>query len=127
MNRENQVVGLLGLTASAILERPIEYGIKMSADNILLIVEHMGKVRVFDVNFSDISSHDAWEYPLTIARYEALRDYIVANQHNWEVWSGKAAEAAENACRRHMRSSIVEYGFTNLITRFDSPNTGSDA
>ena len=91
----------------------------MSADNILLIVEHKGKVRVYDVNFSDISSHEAWEFPLNVARYEALRDYIVGKDYNWEVWSGNSEKAAENACRAQMRSRIVEYDFTNLITRFD--------
>jgi hypothetical protein len=91
----------------------------MSADNILLIVEHKGKIRVYDVNFSGISSHEAWDFPLTVARYEALRDSIVNASYNLEVWSGKSEAAAINACRKEARKRIVEYGHTNLITRFD--------
>ena len=91
----------------------------MSADNILIILEHKGKVRVFDVNFSGISSHESWSFPLTVAKYEALRDEIVKHDYNWEIWSSKSESQAEQACRNHQRNHIVEYGFQNIITRFD--------
>ena len=86
----------------------------MSADNILIILEHEGKVRVHDVNFSDISSHDLWYSPLTPEQTAGLTKYVLDSQYH-DVHQCDTVDQAIGFCNRYMRSNVVEYDYTCLI------------
>lgn len=96
----------------------------MSADNILTIIEHDGKIRVFDINFSDISSHDDWCIGTDEAK-ASISSYIVKNYSKYQVWESdtlpaegtkgrkkwatQAMQRAEGFCKTYCRNNIVEY------------------
>jgi hypothetical protein len=91
----------------------------VSADNILIIFEHKGKVRVHDFNFSDISSHPSWDFPLTEAKIADLTQYICASRFDHEIHKCETFEQAEGFCKRHMRANVVEYDYTSLRVKVD--------
>ncbi len=87
----------------------------MSADNILIILQHKGKVRVHDVNFSDISSHEDWNFPVTLEKSKRLTDYILNSKYYFEVHKCNTVDQAIGFCKRYARGHIVEYGHTSII------------
>lgn len=89
----------------------------MSADNILIILHHRGKVRVHDVNFSDISSHEDWGFPVTPEKSHRLASYILGVPHYVELHKCDTVAQAEGFCRRYMRTPnvIVEYDFGSIV------------
>lgn len=89
----------------------------MSADNILVILHHRGKVRVFDVNFSGISSRDEWNFPITREASQTLTAAIVNNPYEREVHSCDTEAQAEGFCSRFQRENVVEYGFSSIIPK----------
>jgi hypothetical protein len=86
----------------------------MSADNILIITQHQGKVRVYDVNFSDISSHSAWGFPVTSEKSEELTKYIVASDYD-EIHKCDTVSQAEGFCTRYQRTNVVEYDHSSIV------------
>lgn len=89
----------------------------MSADNILIIAEVNDKIRVYDVNFSDISSQDAWVYGnMTPADTDALVKFILDNPYyKRELHKCNTVSQAEGFCNRYQRENIVEYGYTSIV------------
>lgn len=95
----------------------------MSADNILIILQHDDKIRVYDVNFSDISSHQSktdpdttsWDFPMTAENSEDLTNYIVNESHYREIHKCNTVGEAEGFCKRYERSNLVEYGYGSII------------
>lgn len=87
----------------------------MSADNILVIFQHRGKIRVHDVNFSDISSHADWNFPMTLEKSKRLTDYILNSKYYFEVHKCNTVDQAIGFCKRYAREQIVEYGHTSII------------
>lgn len=99
----------------------------MSADNILIALQHEGKVRVHDFNFSDISCHPAWEFPLTESKIEELSDYVRSNKFNREIHKCDTFEQAEGFCKRHMRTNVVEYDYTLLRVEVEIADASQSA
>ena len=98
----------------------------MSADNILTVIEHGNKIRVFDINFSDISSHDDWCIGTPEAK-ASIADYITKHYAPYQVWESdilpaegtkgrkkwltQAMQRAEGFCNRYCNTNTVEYGW----------------
>lgn len=98
----------------------------MSADNILVVIQHDASIRVFDINFSDISSHSQWcvKTPEAVAEITA---YIANHYSRSEIWKSGPMPAtevkghqrwlrvmmqkAEGKCQSYCRNNIVEYGW----------------
>lgn len=90
----------------------------MSADNILLIYKEGDKIKVADVNFSDMSSHPGW-FPETAEQRQSIIDSINKSYKGWIVWKGKSVAKAINFCRKYARDNVVEYGHTNIVGEGD--------
>jgi hypothetical protein len=69
---------------------------------------------VYEANFSDLSSHDSWKFPMT-REDELVILRFLQKYYGPPVWVGDVSKA-EGICRKRMRGRIVEYGFTNLIS-----------
>ncbi len=87
----------------------------MSADNILVILHNKNKIRVYDVNFSDISSHDDWNFPMTPEKSKRLTDYIVSKPYYYEVHKCNTVLQAKGFCNRYARQHLVEYDSTSIV------------
>lgn len=86
----------------------------MSADNILVILHNRGKVRVYDVNFSHISSFDEWTFPMTRENSAVIKNHIVNSKYERELHTCDTIGQAEGFCTRYQREEIVEYGFCSI-------------
>lgn len=89
----------------------------MSSDNILIILHNRGKVRVYDVNFSQISSFPEWDFPMTRENSEVIKNHIVNSKYELEIHKCETESQAEGFCARYEREQIVEYGFSSIIAK----------
>lgn len=86
----------------------------MSADNILLITHEENFFRLHDVNFSDISSHWAWKFPLTDPAKKVLREYLNKTPRQ-RVGDFNTLKEAEIAVKKYIKNFICEYGYGGII------------
>lgn len=88
----------------------------MSADNILIILKKGDQFQVHDVNFSDISSHENWNFPITQEGCAKLTKYIYDNRYYSQVeYSGKSLIEAISFCEREARKRVIEYGHEVIV------------
>lgn len=98
----------------------------MSADNILVVIQHDARIRIFDINFSDISSHSQWceSTPEAVAEITA---YVAKHYSRSEIWKSEPMpstevkghqrwlrvmmQKAESKCQSYCRNCTVEYGW----------------
>lgn len=87
----------------------------MSADNVLIILQHEEKVRVYDVNFSWISGFEEWSFPMDQEKSQFFTNLIVKSPHEYEVHKCETENQAIGFCKRYIRENLVEYDYCSII------------
>jgi hypothetical protein len=87
----------------------------MSADNILVILHNRGKIRVYDVNFSWVSSLEEWAFPVTREASQTITNLIVNSTHEHELHKCDTESQAAGFCTRYQRENLVEYDHCSII------------